>query len=266
MSTTDLFTQMDNELADFEASTKKETKRTFDYFTPKLEQGEERKNYKFRFLPNLKFTDILDKYYVTKHEHYVKHEALGGSYDCQKDVDESCPLCSTFWNLKNSKNIVKNELAELINWQEVNFAYILMLDNPDDPSTNGTIMIYKFGKQVLTKINDEKAEGVVVFNPTTGKNFKLVVTRRGGYVNYESSSFIEITPIAKTVEKQKVFQKMYSDYVEEHKLEDFKSSKWTDEKKDKVTSLINQLTGGFNLEKKEELKGTDKFFDDMDEE
>jgi len=241
--TLDLFQIVENELEDFEESTKKETKRTFNFWTPTLEKGEDRKVYKLRFLPNLKYDLLSDKYYVTKHEHYVNHTDFGGMYDCQKDVGEKCPLCTTYWKLVKSKNVVQKELSDNIKWQEQNFSYILMIDNPDDPTTNGTIMVYKFGKQILTKIEEEKKDGVVVFNPVNGKDFKLVVTRKGGFVNYENSHFFESKPMFKIKKEQEEFQDLYNQFIVELPLNTFKSEKWTDDKSKDVSNLIDEFLG-----------------------
>ena len=76
-------------------------------------------------------------------------------------------------------------------------ANILVVSDPSNPSNEGQIKLYKFGKKIFDKITeamnpefaDEKA--VNPFDMWEGANFKLKIRNVEGYRNYDKSEFAD---------------------------------------------------------------------------
>jgi len=82
---------------------------------------------------------------------------------------------------------------------------ILVIKDPGAPENEGKVFLYKFGKRIFDKIrnamfpeqdelDEQKKEGINVFCPWEGSNFKLRVAKVDSFPNYDKSEFA--TPAA----------------------------------------------------------------------
>lgn len=222
-----------------------------------------------RFLPNLLENGKIGPSAIEKHQHYVdmKNEAsLAGYYDCRKNYDANCEICTEYWKLKNSKNAADNEKADLIKRTTKYYSYVLIIEDEQHPELKGKILVYPYGFTIKEKINSERngevtGEPCNVFDLAKGKDFKLIIKEKGGFQNYEASQFIEVSPIKLFDENSGTFKAAPVDAdgkianpkaqakIKEVllgrtvSLDDHKAKEWDDQVKGKVDQVISILTG-----------------------
>ena len=166
----------------------------------------------FRFIPNVLESGKLGPIAVEKHLHYVdmKNEpGLAGYYDCGKNHESDCPLCTEFWKLKNSKNAADNAKSDILKRSTKYYSYIMIIEDEQHPELVGKILVYPYGFTIKEKINAERNGEVHepnnVFDLVAGRDFKLIIKEKGGYANYEASQFLETSPIKLFNEKSGKF-------------------------------------------------------------
>ena len=101
---------------------------------------------------------------------------------------------STLWNsgIEANKEIARKQKRKL-----TYIANILVISDPANPSNEGEIKLYKFGKKIFDKIseamNPEFADETPVnpFDMWEGANFKLKIRNVEGYRNYDKSEFAD---------------------------------------------------------------------------
>ena len=220
-----------------------------------------------RFLPNLSKDGKVLQSAIEKHQHYVdfkNHPELQGYYDCMKNFTDKCDFCTMYWKLKNSKNASDVEKAELISRNTKYYSYILVIEDEQNRELEGKILIYPYGYKIKEKIKDQK-DGISgdpcnVFDLSNGKNFKLVMKQLGDYPNYDSSTFLDVTPIQiqgkkapvevdeKTgknkITNPKVKEKITAFLMDRTvNLEDHMAKEWTAEDRYKVVNILEILAG-----------------------
>lgn len=220
-----------------------------------------------RFLPNLSKDGKVLQPAIEKHQHYVdfkNHPELAGYYDCMKNFTDKCDFCTMYWKLRNSKNASDVEKAELISRSTKYYSYILVIEDEQNRDLEGKILIYPYGYKIKEKIKDQKdglsGEPCNVFDLANGKNFKLVIKQLGDYPNYDSSTFMEVSPIQVHGKKApvEVDEKTGKNKITNPKvkaaitkflmdrtvnLEDHMAKEWTAEDKYKVTQILEILNG-----------------------
>jgi len=228
-----------------------------------------------RFLPNFLEDNTIGPSAIEKHVHYAKlsdYPDLVGYYDSLINFGEKCPLTTLYWKLKNSKNQAEVERAELISRTTKFYSYILVIEDEQHPELEGKIMVFPYGYKLKEKINLEKtgenSEGKKcnIFDPANGKDFRLIVKEVGGFSNYDSSIFRNVSPLkiwdetkARFIEvptewdeakdkfmiksakvQTKVIEFLKSKTVT---LEDNAPKQWSEETKAKVEKIIDILSG-----------------------
>jgi hypothetical protein len=101
-----------------------------------------------RFLPNLTEEGKLGQVALEKISHYVEIKEpreLGGYYDSPKNFGEPCPLTNLFYQMKNSKNAVLVEKANVLNYSRKYYSYVLVLEDEQQPELVGKIMVMQYG-------------------------------------------------------------------------------------------------------------------------
>jgi hypothetical protein len=117
--------------------------------------------------------------------------------NCLTTLNEKCPVCehnNTLWNsgIEANKDIARKQKRKLSY-----VANILVVSDPSDPSNEGQIKLFKFGKKIFDKIteamNPEFADETPVnpFDMWEGANFKLKIRNVEGYRNYDKSEFAD---------------------------------------------------------------------------
>jgi len=169
-----------------------------------------------------------------------------------------------YWKLRNSKNASDVEKAELISRNTKYYSYILVIEDEQNKELEGKILIYPYGYKIKEKIKDQKdglsGEPCNVFDLANGKNFKLVIKQLGDYPNYDSSTFMEVSPIQiqgkkapveidpKTgknkITNPKVKEKITQFLMERTvNLEDHLAKEWTAEERYKVSQILEIMAG-----------------------
>lgn len=165
--------------------------------------------------------------------------------NCPTTLNEKCPVCeenTVLWNsgVDSNKKIVSERKRKL------NFiSNIYVVRDPSNPSNEGKVMLFKYGKKIYDKINnamypefeDEKA--VNPFDMWEGADFKLKIRKVEGYRNYDKSEFDAPAALLEDDEKlEKIWQS-------EHSLAQFvdkKEFKSYDELKDRLNKALGNAS------------------------
>jgi hypothetical protein len=121
--------------------------------------------------------------------------------NCLTTLNEKCPVCehnNTLWNsgIEANKDIARKQKRKLSY-----VANILVVSDPSNPSNEGQIRLFKFGKKIFDKIteamNPEFADETPVnpFDLWEGANFKLKIRNVEGYRNYDKSEFADASAL-----------------------------------------------------------------------
>ena len=105
---------------------------------------------------------------------------------------------TTLWNsgIEANKEIARKQKRRLHY-----IANILVVSDPSNPSNEGQIKLFKFGKKIFDKIteamNPEFADETPVnpFDMWEGANFKLKIRNVEGYRNYDKSEFADVSAL-----------------------------------------------------------------------
>jgi len=244
-------------------------------YRPSLEEAKDKRaGYKatFRFLKNLKKDGTLGASAIEKHLHYVKlknHQDLMGYYDCKKNIESDCPLCATYWTLSKSKNAADQEKAEMLKRNTKYYSYVLIIEDENHRELEGKIMVFSYGYKIKEKIaaqhkGEVDGKKCNVFDPANGKDFRLIIkenkTPEGTFPNYDSSQFLEVSPMkinGKTLpvtynEEKKLnvvsdvkVQNFLKDFLlkRDHDVEEYEAKQWEDEMIDKVNKIVAIVSG-----------------------
>lgn len=99
---------------------------------------------------------------------------------------------SKLWNsgIESDKEIARKQKRRLHY-----VANIYVVSDPGNPSNEGKVFLYEFGKKIFDKINDlmhpqfEDEDAVNPFDFWEGSNFRLRIRQVEGYRNYDKSAF-----------------------------------------------------------------------------
>lgn len=224
-----------------------------------------------RFLPNLTKDGKVSLAAIEKHQHYVdfkNHPELQGYYDCGKNFTDKCDICTMYWKLKKSKNASEVEKAELISRSTKYYSYVLVIEDEQNRDLEGKILIYPYGYKIKEKIKDQKdgisGDACNIFDITNGKDFRLVMKQLGEYPNYDSSTFLEASPIKimgpkglvkvpteldEATGKQKITNPKVKEKVMAFLLDrtvelaDHQPKEWSTEDKFKVSQVLDIISG-----------------------
>lgn len=159
-----------------------------------------------RFLPYLKDLTHSDIPYF-HHGWKSKLDNAGLFYLCPNSYGEKCPICTKSIQMwKSNDDILKKQsegLRRRQNWM-INFYVISDLKNPDN---NGTVKIFKFGKQVRAKIDmamegqDKEIYGQRIWRlDAEGCSFRIMTEKNSsskeGWPTYANSGFLPPTTIS----------------------------------------------------------------------
>ena len=145
-----------------------------------------------RFLPAVESEDIP---WVKLYSHAFKGKSGWFIHNCPTTLGEKCPVCeanSELWNsgTESDKRIARDRKRKL------NYvSNILVVEDPAAPQNKGKVFLFKYGKKIFDKIQEqmnpefEDENAVNPFDFWKGANFKLKVRKVEGYVNYDKSEF-----------------------------------------------------------------------------
>jgi len=146
--------------------------------------------------------------------------------NCLTTLNEKCPVCehnNTLWNsgVEANKDVARKQKRKLSY-----VANILVISDPSNPSNEGQIRLFKFGKKIFDKIteamNPEFADETPVnpFDLWEGANFKLKIRNVEGYRNYDKSEFADASALLNGDD-----EKLEELWKKEYSLKDFTERK-----------------------------------------
>jgi len=223
---------------------------TSDLYTPKPDQGSDG-TYRslIRFLPNAKNPR---KPFVRKYVYWLEDRDGNGFYvDSPSTVGDKCAVQDMFFKLRNSESAVDKKMSEGLKRREVFYALVQIVKDPQNRDLEGQVKIMKFGYKIKTKIDEELNpqfdEPTQVFDPFEGKNFELVISKKGGYPNYDSSKFqgsrSAMTINGESVTADDAGRTAILDYIKDApELANFDYRPWNDEQRTKVMGVLSQFS------------------------
>ena len=151
-----------------------------------------------RFLPA---PDKEDLPFVKLYSHAFK--GPGGWYieNSLTTLGQKDPVSEYNSQLWNNGTDAGKELARKQKRKLTYIANIYVVKDPTNPENEGQTFLYKFGKKIFDKLNDqmnptfEDEDPVNPFDLWEGANFRLKIRQFEGYPNYDKSEFDAPTPL-----------------------------------------------------------------------
>ena len=165
---------------------------------------------------------------------------------------------TTLWNsgVESDKQIARNQKRKLSY-----FANIYVVKDPSNPSNEGQVFLYKFGKKIFDKIYDlmnpafADETPIDPFDFWEGADFKLKIRNVEGYRNYDKSEFSSASQFLSADEA-----KLEETYNNMHDLSEFtnpKNYKTYDELKTKLMRVLGEEMNAGSYTVREEVKIND---------
>ena len=121
--------------------------------------------------------------------------------NCLTTINQNCPVCEAnreLWNTgsKANQDIVRDRKRKLSYYSN-----IYVVQDKSHPENEGKVFLYKYGKKIFDKImaamkpefDDETP--INPFDFWAGANFKVKITKKDGYWNYDKSEFGSPEPL-----------------------------------------------------------------------
>tara|TARA_R110000744_G_scaffold3304_7_gene12815 strand:+ start:255 stop:1118 length:864 start_codon:yes stop_codon:yes gene_type:complete len=131
-------------------------------------------------------------------------------------------------------------------------ANILVVSDPSNPSNEGQVFLYKFGKKIFDKLNDAMnpqfadEDPINPFDFWEGADFKLKIRQVEGYRNYDKSEFSSPAPVSDSTGTVLSDDDMEATWNKQHSLAEIvdpKNFKSYNELKAKLNKVLG-LNGG----------------------
>lgn len=166
--------------------------------------------------------------------------------DCPTTIGDKCPVCeanSVLYDTlgkEKASQIVSGKNGRKRQMQYV--ANIYVVSDPETPDNEGKVFLYKFGAKIFDKIKSavspefKDETPLDPFDLWEGANFTLKIRKVEKQVNYDSSSFGEVSQLLKS---DKDMEKVYdAEYSLEELIAPEKYKSYDD-----LTKRFNQVSG-----------------------
>jgi hypothetical protein len=165
--------------------------------------------------------------------------------NCLTTLGKPCPVCEAnreLWNTgsKDNQNTVRDRKRKLSY-----YANIYVVKDPGNPSNDGKVFLYKFGKKVFDKISAamqpefDDEEPINPFDFWKGANFKLKLVKKDGYWNYDKSEFAETSAL---LDDDDELEKIYQSINNLNEFIDPKNFKSYEDLKKRLDFVIGNKT------------------------
>lgn len=158
-----------------------------------------------RFLPG---KDVNASPWVKLYSHGFQGDTgrwyIENSLTTLGQADPVSELNTKLWNsgIESNKDVVRKQKRRT-NY----YANVLVLKDPENPSNEGQVKIYRFGQKIFDKLMeamqpefaDEKA--INPFDMIEGANFRIKLRTVAGYWNYDASAFENAGPVSEDESK-----------------------------------------------------------------
>lgn len=210
-----------------------------------------------RFLPAMEGNDLpWERYW----DHGFKGPA--GQWYIEKSLttigqkDPVSELNSRLWNsgIEDDKETARKQKRRLHY-----ISNIMVVNDPSNPSNNGKVMLYVYGKKIFDKIMDlmqPQFPGETPINPFDfwkGADFELKIRNVAGYRNYDKSEFKSVTQLSEDDTKLEATYNQQYDLGEFVDPANFKSY---DELSQRLELVLGMATGVGSTVKNESLTVT----------
>ena len=133
---------------------------------------------------------------------------------------------------------------------------VLVLSDPSNPTNEGKVFLYKFGKKIFDKIMDSMQPDFADETPVNpfdfweGADFKLKIRNVEGYRNYDKSEFAGVSSLYDADESR--LESVYNQLHDLSEFTDAKNYKTYDELKAKLMRVLGEAeTAGAHTVKQE---------------
>ena len=206
---------------------------------------------KIRFLPNI---NNPRESMMRKYVYYLQdlNTESGFYVDSPSTINEKCIIQDTFFKLRNSNSAADKELSEKLKRKEFWYSAIQIIQDKQFPELEGKVMIFRYGFKIKQKI-DEQLRPVVEddepnnpFDLFDGKVFNLVICKKDGFTNYDSSKFASkgsaIIIDGNEMSDDDDDRETIVEYLKENTpdFNEFKFKPWDDETKKRVLKVLSQ--------------------------
>lgn len=218
-----------------------------------------------RFLPNPK--NPANGSIVNKYQAYVTNYADNTArwVDCPSSMGLPDPIQDTFFSLKKSSNPNQVEASKTFSRKARYASLIQVIHSESDPSLNGRVLVWPYGKKVYEKIYAEMDPGNDMmtpknpFNMINGRPFYVKVKEVSGFNNFDDSGFFDpkepiyvnvpyngtLVPVTAQSIQDINFQNAVNEWLtnEAPSLEPYAYHDWDDETR---TFVMNAITAAKN--------------------
>lgn len=202
-----------------------------------------------RFLPNPRDPK---KSLIRKYTYFLRDaDGNGKNFDSPSTIPgQKCPIQQTYYRLDKSESAVEKNMAKKLNRKENYYVLVQIIDDKINPSLNGKIKVFKFGKKLKAKIDAERnptyGEKVQMFHLFEGKNFHLRLTRQGDFNNYDQCAFLrDSEPLqidGVKMSKSKDHLEIIRDYMATApQLNNFEYRPWDESTEAEVMSILRSM-------------------------
>lgn len=199
-----------------------------------------------RFLQHNEALEPDGKPFVQYYDHFF--QGPGGWYveKCPTSIGKECPACAHNSKLWNSGSESNKEIARDRKRRLHYVANIYVVHDPANPSNEGKVFFYRFGKKIYDKINDKMfpsypdEKPMIPFDLFEGANFRLKVRKVDGFPNYDKSDFDDVSPVS---EDEDTMKKIYESIRPLQELMDPSTFKSMEELSSKHTRAIGEGSG-----------------------
>lgn len=117
--------------------------------------------------------------------------------DCLTTINQNCPVCEANRELWNTGSKANQEIVRQRKRKLSYYSNIYVVSDKAHPENEGKVFLYKYGKKIFDKITaamQPEFDDETPINPFdfwAGANFKVKITKKDGYWNYDKSEFGE---------------------------------------------------------------------------
>lgn len=156
-------------------------------------------------------------------------------------INEQDPVSeynSKLWNsgIESNKDVARKQKR-----RTAYYANVLVLQDPQDPSNEGKVKIFKFGQKIFEKLMSSMQpefadeDPINPFDLIDGANFRIKIKMVAGYWNYDASAFEKSAPMSESEDKLRAVFEAQHDVHDLIAKDKFKSY---DELKEKLIQVL----------------------------
>lgn len=115
--------------------------------------------------------------------------------NCLTTINQACPVCEANRELWNTGSKANQEIVRQRKRKLSYYSNIYVVSDKAHPENEGKVFLFKYGKKIFDKISaamqpefDDETP-IDPFDFWNGANFKVKITKKDGYWNYDKSEF-----------------------------------------------------------------------------